>query len=75
MLKKLALKFSRKPKKSEKSTEKDPVVCYACEGSGLSKGSLRRTSTISCANRFREVEFDICEICEGNKLIPAEKTL
>ena len=73
MIKKLALKLSRKSIKEEANQE-NLIPCYACRGLGLSKGSIRRTSTISCANRFREVEYDVCEICNGKKLILADKS-
>jgi hypothetical protein len=77
MIKKLALKLSRKSKKEgvkRGSSQENLMICYACGGTGLSKGSIRRTSTISCANRLREVEYDTCEICEGNKLIPSDNS-
>ena len=76
MIKKFALKLARKSKKKgdkKDFNQEELMICYACGGLGLSKGSIRRTSTISCANRLREVEFDVCEVCHGKKFIPAEK--
>ncbi len=75
-MKKFTMKTFRKWQNKEKNkdlNQENLIVCYACDGLGLSKGSIRRTSTISCANRLRAVEFDVCEICKGKKLIPENK--
>ncbi|MHA1910623.1 MAG: hypothetical protein ACTSYA_02905 [Candidatus Kariarchaeaceae archaeon] len=73
MIKKLALKLRRKSKGSKKDLNQENfIICYACGGLGLSKGSIRRTSTISCGNRLRKVDFDVCEVCHGKKIIPVD---
>ncbi len=77
MMKKIALKLSRKSKKKGVREDLDPensIICYACEGTGLSRESVKRSSAISCANRLRVKKHLYCEICDGNKRVPIDKT-